>query len=80
MGVIGVIMFLIIISVLYLANYWSSAISSILFTLNIINVIVILAFIYIYFLKQLETGKTPRTIIDLVKHIVFTFHVSYFID
>ena len=71
LGVLGVILFLIIIGILHIAGKWSNATSSLLFTLNVINVITILALSYFYFLKQIEWGTKPRTFFELVKHIVF---------
>jgi hypothetical protein len=71
MGIVSVVVFFLIIGFLHLFSYWTTVTTSIMFLLNVMNAIVILALIYFYFLKQIQWGTKPRTFFELVKHVVF---------
>ena len=71
MVVASIVLFLLILGFLHLFSYWTTVTSSIMFVLNVINAIVILALIYFYFLKQIQWGTRPRTFFELIKHVIF---------
>ena len=70
-GTLTVIIFILILALLHAFSYWTTVTSSIMFVLNVINAVVILGLIYVYFLRQIQWGTKPRTVFELLKHVVF---------
>ena len=59
---------------LYICNYiiqWSIAGNALLLLFNLINIIVLLALVYIYFVSKIKWGDKPKTFFHLMKNIIF---------
>ncbi len=59
---------------LYVCNYiiqWSLASNALLLLFNLVNIVVLLALVYIYFVSKIKWGEKPKTFYHLMKNVIF---------
>ena len=59
---------------LYVCSYiikWSAASNALMLLFNLVNIVILLALVYIYFLSKIKWGEKPKTFYHLMKNVIF---------